>query len=427
MKPSHPRRFPKSLATISAWLLSGLMFAPVRAEYSPYYIGVVETLEHNTNIYRVGDQQVLPPDVSKSDSLIASALIGGIDQFFGRQHATGGLTLRDTRYRSNSQLNNQGYTLNLGLDWSSANRISGRLSASADRNLAQFNSQTVNGVIETRKNIQTINQVDASFALGTVTKFTAEAAVGARQRTFSAPAYARLGYDQTNASVGLKYRPSSLVSLGASLRTSQTRYPRFTDLGNGSFDSDTLKRHDLDLTAVWQYSGLNQFSARISPTRTTDARLVDQNFSGLTGAANWTWIPTGRLSLHSALTRDSGVSAQSVNLGFFGPGVVDYSRVTNGIRTRADFELTSKIALNASLSYAQRDLVNTLLAGGNNLRQQNATDRTSVFGLGAKWVPTRSVELSCNLSKEQRSSSNPVVSVPLRADMFGCAGQLILQ
>src|SRR5512135_2059736 len=158
--------------------------AAARAEVSPWYLGVLGTIEHDTNVFRVGDNQTLPAGYSQADTVFTASVIGGLDQQISRQHLTGSMSLNSARFRNNSYLDNHGYSLKLGLDWEAAERLSGSLTASADQNLAQFNFLAASGVVETTKNVQNIDQVDAKFALGALTRLSFDAALGWRKRRY---------------------------------------------------------------------------------------------------------------------------------------------------------------------------------------------------------------------------------------------------
>ena len=357
--------------------------------------------------------------------MLTSALLGGVDVGFGRQHLTANLNLRSSRFLRNPPLDHSGSSLALAWDWSSAGHLSGRLSASADRSLAQFNNAS--GKIETARNVQTLNQIDAEIAMGTATLWTVDATLGLRQRRFSAAAYDGLAYDQTSASVGIKYRPSTSLNVGLGLRHQRNAYPHFSLSASGSFEADAVYRNALDLTGFLQYSGASFFNARVSPTRSGASHEPANHFSGLTGSAAWTWLPTGRLKIQSVVSRDSGLSAQAVNLGLLGAGSVEYSRITSGWRTKADWAWSSKISLNLSLGWVQRDLLNTLVARSSPLSRNSAVDRTGLLELAAKWQPRRQIEANCSLSGERRYSTDASVSIPLRANSWGCNAQLAFQ
>ena len=412
------RRLAAALTTLAA--------GAAMAQSSPYYLGVAQSLGYESNLYRVGDDQTLPAGYSKSDTVSGTSLVGGVDQTIGRQRVYGSANVRANRYANNKALDNESYGLNLALDWATVGRLSGTLSAAADQNLAQFNNRAAGGV-ETRKNVVRTNQVDARVRLGVVTKYTLEASLGHRNRSYSAPEYNSSEYRQTSGSLGLRYRPSGALSLGVALRITEATYPKFNQPTPNVFEADRLKRQDIDFTATWLPSAVSQFNLRLSPTHTSYDRDTGSDFSGVTGSATWGWQPTGKLRLTTGLSRDTGQSSDAVNLGFFGSGVTDYSRTTSALSLKADYELSAKIALNAGISYAHRALANTSSLAGNPVGTVTGSDNTTVLSLGARWLPTRSIQVGCNVSAENRSSSNTNLSVGLSGNAFSCYGQFVLQ
>ena len=415
------------LASLAATLLS-LLAGTALAETTPYYIGLVQSLDHEANLYRIGDNQALPAGTSKSDNISATSLIGGIDQNIGRQRVYGGLNLKANRYASNTTLNNESYGLNLALDWSTVERLSGTLSVAADQNLLQFNSRNGAGSIETRKNIIKTEQADAKFQLGLVTQYTLEAALGYNQVGYSAVQYQSNQYQQTSGSLGLRYRYSGALNLGSALRLSRADYPRFRQTGVDTFEADTLKRQDIDFTANWVPNAISQVNLRLSPTRTAYDRNTGSDFSGLTGSAGWDWHPTGKSKLNTALWRNTGQYSYAANLGFGQPGVVDFSTISTTLRLKGDHDISGKISAAATLTYARRSLTDTVTATllGASKRTEGS-DTTTTLALGGRWSPSRSAQLGCDFSTTHRNSSNDRLSVPMHGNSLSCYGQLVLQ
>ena len=412
---------------LAATLVS-LLAGPALAETNPYYLGLVQSLGHESNLYRIGDNQLLPAGLSKSDNISATSVIAGVDQNIGRQRVYGSLNLKANRYASNNTLNNGSYGLNLALDWSTVERLSGTLSLATDQNLAQFNGRNGAGSIETRKNLVKSEQADARFRLGLVTQYGVEAALGYRQVHYSAVEYQRSEYQQTSGSLGLRYRYIGALNVGSALRLTRAEYPRFRKTSVDAFESDTLKRQDIDFTADWVPNAISQVNLRLSPTRTTYDRNTGSNFSGLTGEAYWTWQPTGKSKLSTSLRRDTGQNSYAANLGFGQPGVVDLSTVGTTLRIKGDLDITGKISALATLTYAHRALADTvtatLLGAGN---RAEGSDNTATLALGGRWSPTRSTQLGCDVSTTQRSSSNARLSGALHGNSLSCYGQFVLQ
>lgn len=416
-------------ATCAAALVLSIAAGPAAAETSPWYLGVVQSFGYESNLYRIADEQQLSPDLSRSDTVSVTSLIGGIDQPYGRQRVYGSLNLGLNRYANNQTLNNESYGLKLALDWETLERLSGTLRVQADQALTQFNNLNgISGNVETQKNISNTELIDAKFRLGRQTKLSFEAGLGYRQRHYSATGYQGDEFDETTWSLGAHYRPSTLLDLGASIRQAVADYPLYRRTGLDTYESDTLTRQYIDLTASWVPNGLSRLALRISPTKIWYERNTVSDFSGLTGSADWTWQATGKTQLQTTLSRDAGQSSDAVNLGIFGPGVSDSSQVTTALRLKADHELTGKISAYASLTYARRQLNDTVIAlPALTLSTREGTDNTTTAALGARWAVTRSGQLGCDIRNERRSSSNVNLSVPFDGYGFSCYGQLVLQ
>ena len=404
------------LAAGSAW-----------AQSSPYYLGVSQSLGYESNLYRLGDNQVLPEGLSRSDNVSGTSLVAGVDQTIGRQRVYGSANLRANRFSRNKSLDNDSYSVSLALDSETVNNLSSTLSLIADQNLAQFNSRNTVGVLETNKNIQRTLQLDAKLRLGLVGRYSLEGSVNHRQRAYSAAEYDASEFRQNSASLGLRWRPSGNLSLGAALRDTQATYPRFRQVAPGVFEGDRLSRQDIDLTASWQPTGLSQLGARISPTHSRYQRGTSNNFSGLTGSASWVWQATGKLKLTTQATRDTGQSSDAVNLGIFGNAVSDYGRTSTTLSTRGAFDFSAKIGLTAGLIHTRRALVNTFVVQGLDPVQRSGVDTTSTLALGARWLPTRAIQTGCDFTAERRTASNLQLSVPLSGHGVSCYGQFILQ
>jgi hypothetical protein len=404
-------------------LLAVLASASAAAQTSPWYVGASQTFTHESNLYRLADGAAAPAGISKSDLVSSTALLAGLDQPIGRQRLYGNATLRSNHYRDNGDLDNEGYALRAGLDWETAGRLSGNIDLSADRGLARFDTDTDLGV-QTRRNVEDNTRMFAEARLGVVTEYTLQASLEHRERRFSAAEYDRRENRQTTATAGLRWRPQVSTMLGAGLRHTDGRYPRFLALAGGGFEADRFTRDGLDLLGSYDSGGASRYDARLTFGRTNYSRDDARDFSGLTGFATWTWRSGGRLTLTTRLARDIGQDAFFAGNPLSG-GVVDDSRTTTALRLGADYALSAKVALRASLTHSRRDLARTLPAG-SLFNDVSGNDDTTELSLGATWEPTRSVVLGCDLGHEKRSASGDL-SLPYAATRAGCFGQLFLR
>lgn len=400
--------------------------APAAAQLSsPYTLGVSQSITTDSNLLRLSNGQAAPAGYSRSDTVSTTALIGGIDQAIGRQRVYGSATLRANRLSRNRIYDNEGYALAAGLDWSTVNRLSGSVSASANRSLGSLNSEEI-GLV-TRKNLETIEQLNAGFRLGLVTRYSAELNLGHRRvrNSLDQRSVQARDFTQDTASLGLRWQPSTLTRLGAALRLTRGSYPRFDVAADGSFIEDSFERQDIDLTARYQPTGPSAFELRISLGDTRYDRATQRDFSGVTGAFSWNWQATGKLRFVTRLNRDTGQESYAVQI-FNVVGTSDYSRVNTTLALQADYQVSAKIALTASVLGFDRDLVRTLPPNLFFPTDLRGTERGQVVSLGARWAPLRSTLFGCDLSNDRRNGSGQLAT-DLRSDRLGCYAQLSLQ
>lgn len=394
------------------------------AQASPYYVGVSQALTIESNLGRLADG-VQPPANSllkkRGDTISTTTLVAGFDQPISRQRVRGSVRLNTNRFADSPGLNNEGYAVNLGVDWETANRLSGVAEASSQRALRKFDPNENTQLAGTERNLETIDQVNLTARIGGATRLTGQLGALWRKVDYSASAYQPAGYDQTTWSAGLLYRASGALMLGTALRTGTTHYNRA---------GDDRRRDDIDFTAEWLPSGdLTRASARLSYTSISSDLAGINDFRGLSGEARVNWRVTGKTTLTGRLARDTGQDSAFIN-STGGTRLVstDYSNTTSTLFLGADHALTGKITLNAGLTVAHRNLTDSQynLVQGN--RVFDGSDLTTSLNLGARWRPNRTVQLGCDLGHERRTSSGGVRgSTPYTSNTFGCFGQFTLE
>ena len=413
----HCNRHSRLLAAgIAAFCLT----AQVQAQTSPYYLGVSLGVLNDSNVFRSRDHSVLPLGLSRADTVITTSLLAGIDQPIGRQRVFGTLSLSDNRYANNDYLNYPGYGLNVGVDWSTVERIAGTVNIRANQAQRRFN-ETSGATIDPRKNIENSLGVDAAFRVGVVTRWSAEASFGFSRVDYSNPAFAASESDQRSVSLGTRWRPSSIINFGAALRHTLGKYPA---------RNDSFRAYSFDLTSAWTPGGATSAYVRLSPTRLTYDNATASDFSGLAGAATWQWQPTGKLQLSTTLSRDTNEDSYNQRLLVpISPTQVESVQVTTNdvnattrLRIALDYAATGKITATTSASLARRSLNRT-----NGLVALSDDDRTSTLSLGARWSPTRGTQLGCDIARESRTTGSGVLTLPYSANSFGCTGQLLLR
>lgn len=408
-----------------ALLALACLFPTAMAESSPWYAGVSQALTQESNLYRI-DTTTPIGNLSRSDTVSNTALVAGFDQSMGRQRLFGNAKLGLNRYSKNDYLNDNSYTLTAGLDGSTIERLSGNLALAASRNQRSFNVDSGPNAIETRKNNENVAQIDASFRVGVVTPLTLEATLGYRRLDYSAPEYDSSQYRQGRGSLGVRYRPG-ITTLGASFSLADSQYRTSAAQAASGQAAEQVRRTSLDLTVNWPASGSSNVYARLSPTRVAYDQFTQRDYSGLTGALKWNWLPTGKLNLETRLVHD--ISQDSNFETFGGPLVVGTSntgRTTTDLRLAVGYELTAKIAVNVVLGASHRALEQTANVSGLSVVAATGSDDTHTLSIGARWTPLRSVQLGCNMARDRRAASGGLTQA-YRANTVSCNGQFTLQ
>lgn len=372
---------------------------------SPYYIGAATSYTRDDNIFRVGDNTP-----KESDSITAVTLLGGFDQPIGRQRIFAQGSVSRNEFADTSTLNNTSYSLSTGLDWETIERFAGDLRASANQNLARFNPD--DGPSTTELNVQRLEQLSATVRMGLVTQLSAYAGVSRRTLRFTASEFDFREFDQDGVNTGLRYRFSGLLTVGVGLRHSESVYPLYTET-----DSDRVKRDNLDLSATWVPTGASTVEGRLSLSENKHSNAIEKDFSGVTGLVTWNWRPTGKLTLVSAISHDTGEDTTFLTIGNETIRAADSSRYTTAIRSRLNYAATAKIGVTAGLVYADRSLANSAGARGE--------DETTELSLGVRWSPFRTLTLACDATEEKRSSSGGM-STPYSFGTLGCSAQAML-
>ncbi len=408
-----------------AFALLGLV-GGVHAESSPWYIAASQSYTYDSNLLRLADGQDAPPGYSRNDDILSTALLAGLDQSIGRQRLFGNVAVRQNRYGGNSRFNNTSYNASLGLDWATVERVSGSLSASANRALQSFATDLFTA--ERLNNLESTESINGSIAVGLVTEYSLVLTGGHRRVHNSLVDLRSREFYQDNAELILRWAPTSAATFGLGLGSTRGRYPKFGIQANGDYQADRFKRDDVVLTATLRPSGASTVDIRLANGRTAYDLNQRRNFSGVTGSLSWGWQATGKLRLNAQLSRDTGQDSYATRTFVTNqPTTADYSRVTEQLRLLVNYELTAKVGINLGASHASRDLVRTI---NDPLVPADATgtDRTRLLSAGARWVPRRYATLGCDVTMEKRSGSGSIdLTSNMGAKSLTCFGQLTLQ
>lgn len=386
-------RRPSVLWLLTAGLLGVSAGASAQSSGAPWYLGAALSQQYANNVFRENSAE-------NSDQYTTLTLLGGADVRLGRQRLYANTKWMDNRYNHNEQLNNRGFDIRTGMDWSTVGDLSGNLTYLRKRYLADYNA-TSQIAPTTDRNIQTDQSAEATVRLGlpSTTPLALEGGYVYRTRDYSLASYVSQEYRQGASSLGLVYSPSGQWRFGLAGRYTKGR----------STDTDfEYSRKDLDLTAGWTLTGSSNLNARVSRSRA-------DGFDGVTGALIWDWKPGGRWSLSTQISRDTGVETYYLGVSNV---VSDYNRITTSAQVQGTYRLTGKVNLTAGGGYSRVSRDDRSLNTGYS-------DNSRFYNAGISWQATRAVTLGCSYSRQSRNSYSTLYTYD--AYTAGCYVQGVIQ
>lgn len=402
------------------------------AQTGPYFIGASQAFNHESGVHATG-----------SDTSSITTLRAGLDRPLGRGRVFGEGSLNYTRYNKNDQLNNRGHALRGGWEWETVGNLSGAVTGSSTQRLSRLVGQDPG--IAPAGNIERSNDADARVRLGTAEPLAFDARVGVREVSYSAPESDAREYEQRRAQLGVSYRVSGALLVGAGASGQNYTYPRALETSSpGVFTADHARRREAYLTANWVPTGKSTIDARLNVGKIEyDIQPTvgaSRDFSGATGFVTWNWRPTGKLTFDTSLSRDTGEETGFSTLTVPLPGGAPAPTVpgtpvtptppaptTPTVPVGAGFEpLTSSGSIVTRLSVrGLYDATAKVTVNASAVRARHAfTTRpnvnTTTLALGARWAATQSWTFGCEVSHESSSGTTE------DARAIGCFGQFLL-
>lgn len=397
-----------ALPLTALWLSVGAL-----ADSSPYYIGVTQGLSYDSNVFR------LPDAFAQSSWWGTTGVVAGFDQPYARQRFYGSANVSDNYYSSLSQLNNVSYALNLGWDWATIDKLSGKLDLSLSENLGNYGGSYQN--IGTEKNIQNATQALATVNYGLLSLWVLEGRLAYSSTRYSAKQYDFYELDQAAATLGVRKQFSGQLTLGSGLAYTRGDYYAV----DRQFD-----RYDLFVSGRWLASGLSTLSGRLNYSWWDYTGRNPYTTGSATGWMRWDYAATGKLNFNALISYDTLANSGLTNYGGAGPvNLGDTSQLTAGVQLGANWQVTGKIQLTAALNYFDRKY-DTLLPPGNLLPPSvRFHDQVTVASIGANWTPTRNWLIACSVNTNNRNqkADQPVTLSPYGSWGGSCTAQFALQ
>lgn len=418
--PSSSARPVAVAAALAALSLPAWSGTDAEPPSSPWSIGVLETVMHDSNVFRVQDGAALTPPASRGDWISTTGVTASLDQPIGRERLKAAAELDWNAFRDNKQLNSSAHSLSIEGDWATVDNLSGEIGYSNSAQLYRYNLSETEP--STERNTQTTNAGFVRFHLGGVTRWTFDAIFNGLDLGYSADPYKPRDLRRWDASLGATYQSSADLRLTMSDRYTKGEYPNYTVSGEfpDTVTPDHFTRNDIALGVTLAATGASTLRARVSLAHENHSVIDARSFDAWSADGQWTWTPTGRTQLTLDFLRDNDTGSTESPL--FSANADARSRTA--ISTTVNYELTGKTKLHASATYAHRELDSSF--AGNPDSTLRGTDDLWNAGIGFDYLPTRTSRIGCTISRERRRTGGDDISItyPYSATVGSCTGQI---
>ncbi|WP_374590562.1 hypothetical protein [Aquabacterium sp.] len=428
--------------TLLALSLAALM-PHAHAENIPLSLTLSETLSRDANLFRVA-----PGEYAVADTVSSTGLKLGLNKSYGRQRYTANIGGYVNRYFDDKQLNNNSYSVDLGVVSEFADKGVAQISGSASQNLARFDVANQNSVNDI-KNMQSNSQISGQLSYGGYGAFNPYVSASHFQQGFTQTSSSYQASNQNTYGLGTNYSvvPQLSVGLGGRFTRGTISY----DDGYGGQIVDRLRRRDIDLSSNWVATGLSTLYARISATQEKDAydpnsnlQIADAKTHGLTGEIDWNYTPQGLLSYSISFIRDKGNVGRNYDLSnsLIAPGASykdfnstykqtnENNRLTNTLNAKITWDLSSKFKLNTSAAYSKYHLDQTqnvddsLFGTSTSTASPTEHSRYTTFSIGGQYQYARWINLYCDIKRIKRTRDAEYT--PFNSTVTACTGQFTL-
>ncbi len=385
--PTPARRSPALLGVAAAALLAGWCGSCLAQEDEslPLFLTTSLTLMHDSNLARTTERQ--------SDTVRSAAVAAGLNKAYGRQtYLLYGRLTKNQYNRFADVLDNDSKNLNGKFTSELLSNWLVTLGGQYEENLNSLQDNTLQERVI--KNVRTYRDTNLSLQYGKTGLWSIVGKLDQNDLTYSRQRIQNA--EQTSQSVRVYYNPSDLMRLGVGPRWVKTEYPYRTV-------SKKVEETNLDFTADWRVTGVSSLNGLMSvrDTKYIDSNGQAVNNDSVTCSLGWIYTPRGPVSYSVNLSRKS--NSDRFNSGLLGLGSVSTDYITNSVGLGARWQATAKVTLGANYARNMYDNSRTVKYSLAQLSVLNSTSNTEshldTYSLDLQYQPTRSVGLSCSVSK----------------------------
>ncbi|HUQ27202.1 MAG TPA: outer membrane beta-barrel protein [Usitatibacter sp.] len=346
-----------------------------------------ENVTHDTNVLRLS-KSLSPQSVGatqRSDTIYTTHVGATANVPVSQQLFVAEYTRYRSQYRYFKDLNFTGHTARAHWQWVWGQDKNGTLGYVESEGLSAFSN------IQARAPDLVISR-QAYWTGGWLftPRWRANGALTAAEVRHSDPARKPNDLDTQVGELGLSHITPLDNSIGIFSRYEHGQIPSAVPLAGfpAGFDNE-YQQYGMGGAIVWVPAGHSRFVGRVEGVHREYKQATQRNFRGPILRVLYTWTPTSKLTILSALNRDVG-PAEEIQTSFV--------LVTGGyIRPR--WQVTEKVAVQGNMEYNRY-----AYHGDRSIVGANFSHRVWTVGAKADYRPTTKILLSAGVNREVRAS-----------------------
>lgn len=379
-------------------------------------------VRYEDNLFRV-DEDTSLGNASKHD--IAHTYSAGIklDKLYSMQRFQVDATVTENRYQENDFLNWKGFNYRAAWLWSLTPRVTGTLLATRNETLNNFGDfRGIDPNAGTTRNLQSIQTNERREFTADVLLWGGWHVVGGVSEIESrnSVSFNEIGdFTQDSAELGGRYVFPSGTEITLVQRKSTGEFNRPVDaarqLDTGYDQNETEAKLD------WRITGKSHITAKVGYVDREHDTFTLRDYDGMTGLLAWRWMPTGKLLVNTAISRNiySFQESNAVGGGLFFANGYDYSYyIADTFTVSPLWAITDKTSLRFRYDWSDRDYRGELNPVGPTRR-----DIVQSMTLTAEWEAMRTLVVSAVARREDRDSDRD--GYDYEADSIGVSAELI--
>jgi exopolysaccharide biosynthesis operon protein EpsL len=384
-------------------------------------------LKYEDNLFRVEEGTPLN-NASKHDFVHTYSAGIKFDKVYSLQRVQLDATVTENKYQENDFLDWTGFNYRAAWLWSVTPRLKGTLLATRNETLNNFGDfRRIDPNREApRTNLQSIQTNERRELTADFHLWGGWHVVGSVSNVESrnSQSFNEVGdFSQDSAEFGGRYVFRSGNEITVVHREATGDYKgRLADplrqLDSGYDQSETEAKLD------WRITGKSHITARVGYVDREHDNFEDRDYDDMTGLLAWRWMPTGKLLINTAISRNVYSFQESNALMFGGIPVFragDYSYsyyVADTFTWSPIWGITDKTSLRFRYDLSHRDFRGNI--------DPNSPDRRDIvrsYVLAAEWEALRTLTVSGILRHENRDSDRD--NFGYRANSVGITAQLL--